>query len=572
MKVSLHESLVFALEISRLPRSIAILHVVISAVRPHLHLRCVVPGFRFLECRYLLSVLHHTGDLATRNVLVDSTNTPLVSDFGLSRDLISSDYYQMADEGNKLPLRWCSMETIVHQRFSEASDVWSYGITCHEIFTGAATPYRGWMNSYVIERVLDGYRLPRPHRCPEYIYNEVMAPCFSSDPTARPTFVSLVEVLFELALANPTEFTTNSNTIARVRTQQSSVTRDTPRPPPQGRLVSAPTTPNAGTEFLYLDPIEAQEAEELDPADADEDSAGFYSPAHLSRPSVSLSNHSCAESQAPGKKYRNSESLVHPSWDLAGKAGVVDGGVTRHSPRTTTIVFLPMPLQGHSIHYCEWCPKSTYRKTPGLLPYNTSPFMFSGTIGLFSCCKEYLPYHCVISNPESPNTFGNAPGFCRVIHSLCSTCMTHSVRSILEAEFVRAQPDAINAAAHPMHMSCEPNGSTIPEDNAALHHGTSEATSAWTSAPVHEVDVDSNTVHIVATPMSDSEGGHPHRRNHAHTNDYGTRYEDTGQPTWTQVAKSEAISNAAENDYGPLRNPRPPRRVDNGTDDAWHPK
>eukprot|EP00041_Stephanoeca_diplocostata_P028475 m.808754 g.808754 ORF g.808754 m.808754 type:complete len:432 (-) comp23381_c1_seq48:2749-4044(-) len=431
MKVSLHESLVFALEISRLPRSIAILHVVISAVRPHLHLRCVVPGFRFLECRYLLSVLHHTGDLATRNVLVDSTNTPLVSDFGLSRDLISSDYYQMADEGNKLPLRWCSMETIVHQRFSEASDVWSYGITCHEIFTGAATPYRGWMNSYVIERVLDGYRLPRPHRCPEYIYNEVMAPCFSSDPTARPTFVSLVEVLFELALANPTEFTTNSNTIARVRTQQSSVTRDTPRPPPQGRLVSAPTTPNAGTEFLYLDPIEAQEAEELDPADADEDSAGFYSPAHLSRPSVSLSNHSCAESQAP---------------------------------------------------------------------------------------------------------------------------------------------DAINAAAHPMHMSCEPNGSTIPEDNAALHHGTSEATSAWTSAPVHEVDVDSNTVHIVATPMSDSEGGHPHRRNHAHTNDYGTRYEDTGQPTWTQVAKSEAISNAAENDYGPLRNPRPPRRVDNGTDDAWHPK
>eukprot|EP00041_Stephanoeca_diplocostata_P028478 m.808982 g.808982 ORF g.808982 m.808982 type:complete len:178 (-) comp23381_c1_seq58:2657-3190(-) len=82
------------------------------------------------------------------------------------------------------------------------------------------------------------------------------------------------------------------------------------------------------------------------------------------------------------------------------------------------------------------------------------------------------------------------------------------------------------------------------------------------SAPVHEVDVDSNTVHIVKTPMNDSEG-HPHRRNHAHTNDYGTRYEDTGQPTWTQVAKSEAISNAAENDYGPLRNPRPPRRVDN---------
>ena len=149
--------------------------------------------------KYLSSCNFVHRDLATRNVLVDSSDCAKIADFGLSRDLEASQYYTMSDSNGKLPLRWAAPETITRQRFSEKSDVWSFGVTLVECWSCAAMPYRGWMNSYVVEQVCRGYVPPKPHDCPDAVYQHVILPSFDMYATTRPGFAELFKQMEELA-------------------------------------------------------------------------------------------------------------------------------------------------------------------------------------------------------------------------------------------------------------------------------------------------------------------------------------------------------------------------------------
>jgi len=84
-------------------------------------------------------------DLAARNVLLGTGMVCKVADFGLSRRVQTEDntgdYYRSSS--GIIPVRWTAPEGITSQKFSSASDVWSYGITCVEIFLDGARPYPG---------------------------------------------------------------------------------------------------------------------------------------------------------------------------------------------------------------------------------------------------------------------------------------------------------------------------------------------------------------------------------------------------------------------------------------------
>ena len=88
-------------------------------------------------------------------------------------------------------VRWMSPEVFQSQKFGEASDIWAYGVTLVELYSQAATPYGEWSNILVLERIKDGYILPRPDDCPDNIYNNVIAPCFLEEPRQRPSFQAL---------------------------------------------------------------------------------------------------------------------------------------------------------------------------------------------------------------------------------------------------------------------------------------------------------------------------------------------------------------------------------------------
>lgn len=69
-----------------------------------------------------------------------------------------------------MPVRWMSKEAIQHGRFSEASDVWAFGVTLWEIYSYGKQPYEGYANSEVIELVSMRSLLECPHNCPTNIY------------------------------------------------------------------------------------------------------------------------------------------------------------------------------------------------------------------------------------------------------------------------------------------------------------------------------------------------------------------------------------------------------------------
>ncbi|XP_013380746.1 inactive tyrosine-protein kinase transmembrane receptor ROR1 [Lingula anatina] len=125
-------------------------------------------------------------DLAARNVLVGDNLTVKISDFGLSRDVYSSDYYRLQSKA-LLPVRWMAPESILYGKFTVESDVWSYGVLLWEIFSYGLQPYYGYTNQEVIEMIRGRQILPCPDGCPSRVYT-LMVECWHEMPARRPTF------------------------------------------------------------------------------------------------------------------------------------------------------------------------------------------------------------------------------------------------------------------------------------------------------------------------------------------------------------------------------------------------
>ena len=130
---------------------------------------------------------HHCihGNLAARNVLVRDSYNVKIADFGLAR-VINNEHTEC--EGRIFyPTRWTAPEAAHFNCFSIHSDVWSFGIFMCEVITYGRVPYPAMTNTEVLEKVQQGYRMPRPPNCPDLIYN-TMERCWLQDPQERCTF------------------------------------------------------------------------------------------------------------------------------------------------------------------------------------------------------------------------------------------------------------------------------------------------------------------------------------------------------------------------------------------------
>ena len=140
-------------------------------------------------------ILHQ--DLAARNVLIGSPDeTCKLSDIGLFRQLPTDDYYYDHDIHANSPVRWLAPEVLTENRFSSASDVWSYGILLREMFNPFLNdvPFTEEFDKLTMATVM----VPDiPSTCPENIAT-LMKSCWQMDPTKRPTFVHFVKTLTEI--------------------------------------------------------------------------------------------------------------------------------------------------------------------------------------------------------------------------------------------------------------------------------------------------------------------------------------------------------------------------------------
>ncbi|CAG7702927.1 unnamed protein product [Allacma fusca] len=148
-------------------------------------------GMEYLEKR---RVVHR--DLAARNVLISEDCVAKVADFGLAwrEEAIASETC------GKLPIKWTAPEALKKNKFSNKSDMWSFGVLLWEIYSFGRVPYPRIHLSDVLKKVEHGYIMDAPDSCPPAVY-ELMKKAWHLNPDLRPSFFEVEgrnEIIFEM--------------------------------------------------------------------------------------------------------------------------------------------------------------------------------------------------------------------------------------------------------------------------------------------------------------------------------------------------------------------------------------
>uniref|UniRef100_A0A1I7UCE2 receptor protein-tyrosine kinase n=1 Tax=Caenorhabditis tropicalis TaxID=1561998 RepID=A0A1I7UCE2_9PELO len=140
----------------------------------------IANGMEYLKNR---QVVHR--DLALRNILINSKKIIRIADFGLARQHKGKDYYIIQTDSKRLPIYYVAPESFDSLKFTEKSDIWSYGVCLFEIFSLGDKLYENVGD--VMRYLKDGNRLQKPRYCHRDVY-KFMELCWCIDPEARPRF------------------------------------------------------------------------------------------------------------------------------------------------------------------------------------------------------------------------------------------------------------------------------------------------------------------------------------------------------------------------------------------------
>ena len=140
-------------------------------------------------------------NLAARNIMVGENEVCKVAGFDLLRELDDYQEIYISSNTSLCALRWMAPESMEHNQFSTASDVWSYGILLWEMFNPTELPYSDLDNMQFAIKVVHGHTLSIQTQCPPTVAR-IMKSCWHLTPSRRPSFAYICVLLIRSNLRN----------------------------------------------------------------------------------------------------------------------------------------------------------------------------------------------------------------------------------------------------------------------------------------------------------------------------------------------------------------------------------
>ena len=184
MNLRPHRNVVQLRGVCQNPLCVVIDFVEGGALEKRLHDRAKELGWKKIF-QFAQGIVHR--DLASRNVLLDALDNPLIADFGLS----AQTFGQLQEKGFfRGPYKWMAPESLAANQFSVASDVWSFGVTLWEVLA-RRLPFEDKDIYQVRDEVVRiKLRLPLATKWPE-VWRNLLIACWRTDPAMRPDMATI---------------------------------------------------------------------------------------------------------------------------------------------------------------------------------------------------------------------------------------------------------------------------------------------------------------------------------------------------------------------------------------------